>query len=52
MQVTENLDYIESASADWVSVVAILTVGYFSNTLLGEYTAGMVMTQRFNQSER
>jgi hypothetical protein len=32
-EVTENLDLIESALADFVTVVAVLTAGYFSNTL-------------------
>jgi uncharacterized circularly permuted ATP-grasp superfamily protein len=31
--VAENLDLIESALADFGSVVAVLTAGYFSNAL-------------------
>jgi hypothetical protein len=51
MPVTENLDLIESASADWGSVVAVLTAGYFSNALLGRLVAkghgGLCPSQRF-----
>jgi hypothetical protein len=33
MQVSKNLDLIESASADFVSVVAVFTAEPFSNAL-------------------
>jgi hypothetical protein len=47
-QVTENLGFIESASADLVSAVAVLTAGYFSNALLIGISARGVLTNLTN----
>ncbi len=35
-QVTESLDFIESAATEVVCVVAVLTAEYVSNVLLGD----------------